>query len=82
MRKAPVSTGAEYTFPNFTLAPDDNKLIKSDKSSSWTHNPLSPLLKIIADYKADKAPYYMAESVFAMRLVNLRSVTCYTDQHF
>ena len=26
--------------------------------------------------------YYMAESVFAMRLVNLRSVTCYTDQNF
>ena len=26
--------------------------------------------------------YYMAESVFAMRLVNLRSVTCYTDQTF
>ena len=24
----------------------------------------------------------MAESVFAMRLVNLRSVTCYTDQKF
>ena len=24
----------------------------------------------------------MAESVFAMRLVNLRSVTCYTDQDF
>ena len=24
----------------------------------------------------------MAESVFAMRLVNLRSVTCYTDQNF
>ena len=24
----------------------------------------------------------MAESVFAMRLVNLRSVTCYTDQTF
>ena len=24
----------------------------------------------------------MAESVFAMRLVNLRSVTCYTDQIF
>ena len=24
--------------------------------------------------------YYMAESVFAMPLVNLRSVTCYTDQ--
>ena len=24
----------------------------------------------------------MAESVFAMRLVNLRSVTCYTDQYF
>ena len=26
--------------------------------------------------------YYMAESVFAMELVNLRSVTCYTDQNF
>lgn len=27
--------------------------------------------------------YYKAESVFAMRLVNLRSVTCfYTDQNF
>ena len=24
----------------------------------------------------------MAESVFAMRLVNLRSVTCYTDLNF
>ena len=24
----------------------------------------------------------MNESVFAMRLVNLRSVTCYTDQNF
>ena len=24
----------------------------------------------------------MAESVFAMELVNLRSVTCYTDQNF
>ena len=26
--------------------------------------------------------YYMAENVFAMRLVNLRSVTCYTNQNF
>ena len=26
--------------------------------------------------------YYMAESIFAMRLANLRSVTCYTDQNF
>ena len=26
--------------------------------------------------------YFMAESVFAMRLVNLRSVTFYTDQNF
>ena len=24
----------------------------------------------------------MAQTVFAMRLVNLRSVTCYTDQNF
>ena len=29
-----------------------------------------------------KISYYMAESVFAMRLVNFRSVTCYTDQNF
>ena len=28
------------------------------------------------------AYYYMAESVFVVRLVNLRSVTCYTDQNF
>ena len=26
--------------------------------------------------------HYMAESVFAMRLVNFRSVTCNTDQNF
>ena len=26
--------------------------------------------------------YYMAESVFPMRLVNSGSVTCYTDQNF
>ena len=26
--------------------------------------------------------YYMAATVFAMRLVNLRFVTCYTDQNF
>ena len=26
--------------------------------------------------------FYMAEFVFAMRSVNLRSVTCYTDQNF
>ena len=30
----------------------------------------------------DNLHYYIAESVFAMRLVNLRSVTCYTDQNF
>ena len=26
--------------------------------------------------------YYMAESVFAMRLVNLRCVNCYTDKNY
>lgn len=31
---------------NFTLAADDNQFITSDKSSSWTHNALPPLLKI------------------------------------
>ena len=33
-------------------------------------------------YTHDSLYYYMAESVFAMRLVNLRSVTCSTDQNF
>ena len=33
-------------------------------------------------FKMNNNFYYMAESVFAMRLVNLRSVTCYTDQNF
>ena len=28
-----------------------------------------------------KARYYTVESVFAMPLVNFRSVTCYTDQN-
>ena len=32
--------------------------------------------------KKDTVTYYMAASVFDMRLVNLRSVTCYTDQNF
>ena len=31
---------------------------------------------------ANNTNYYMAESVFAMQLVNLRSVTCYKDQNF
>ena len=29
-----------------------------------------------------KLNYYTADSVFAMRLVNFRSVACYTDQNF
>ena len=33
-------------------------------------------------FSGNNTIYYMAESVFAMRLVNLRSVTCYTDQNF
>ena len=38
----------------------------------------------VADFcnVAHNFSYYMAESVFAVRLVNLRSVTCYTDQNF
>ena len=32
--------------------------------------------------KKDTVTYYMAATVFAMRLVNLRFVTCYTDQNF
>ena len=37
---------------------------------------------ISKDLSWDNHAYYIAESVFAMRLVNLRSVTCYTDQNF
>ena len=33
-------------------------------------------------FAIDNYDYYMAESVFAMRLVNFRSVTCCTDQKF
>ena len=33
-------------------------------------------------YNNVKFIYYMAESVFVMRFVNLRSVTCYTEQNF
>ena len=29
-----------------------------------------------------KLNYYMVESVFVMRFVNLRYATCYTDQNF
>ena len=36
----------------------------------------------ITVYYINNENYYMAESVFAMRLVNLLSVTCYTDQNF
>ena len=32
--------------------------------------------------RVDDIIYYMAESVSAIRLVNFRSVTCYTDQNF
>ena len=40
-------------------------------------------LKCFSAYSAPEPNlYYMANSVFAIRLVNLRSVSCYTDQTF
>ena len=39
-------------------------------------------LRHITVYYIHNENYYMAESFFAVRLVNLRSVTCYTDQNF
>ena len=40
-------------------------------------------LKCFSAYSAPEPKlYYMANSVFAIRLVNLRSVSCYTDQTF
>ena len=44
------------------------------------HCVISSLYKIPRYMLLDNM--HMAESVFAMRLVNLRSVTCYTDQNF
>ena len=32
-------------------------------------------------FAIDNYDYYMVKSVFAMRLVNFRSITCYTDQN-
>ena len=43
--------------------------------------PESELLVGDSSLTQDNIHYYMAESVFAMQLVNLRSVTCYTDQN-
>ena len=40
------------------------------------------LLTVNRAHRLRKIPYYMAESVFAMRLVNLRPVPCHTDQNF
>ena len=48
----------------------------STHSTTWQFKTIKLIQRPI------KSLYYMAESVFAMRLVNLRSVTCYTDQHF
>ena len=44
-------------------------------------NLLKQKFKTSNRYKRNSV-YYMANSVFAMRLVNLRSVSCYTDQTF
>ena len=45
-------------------------------------NPTKMRAIVLFSHGSDNHYYYMAESVFAMRLVNLRSVTCYTDQNF
>ena len=47
-----------------------------------TANPVSFARFLPKSISSNDCNYYMAESVFAMRLVNLRSVTCYTDQNF
>ena len=51
---------------------------------SWTNNVFDELWSyIIFQLRATALIliYYMAESVLAMWLVNLRSVTCYTGQN-
>ena len=47
----------------------------------WS-NPILYTWFSVRSVTGDKLFYYMAESVFVMRLVNLRSVSCYTDQNF
>ena len=44
------------------------------------NRPPTPPLSLYFALRVGKC--YVAESVFAIRLVNLRSVTCYTDQNF
>ena len=44
------------------------------------NRPPTPPLSLYFALRVGKC--YMAKSVFAIRLVNLRSVTCYMDQNF
>ena len=50
--------------------------------SCITRADLGHVLDNDKNFKSISFIYYIAESVFAIRLVNLRSVTCYTDQNF
>ena len=52
-----------------------------------THQRLNAVdsFSVVADTSLERVDtfnyYYVAKTVFAMQLVNLRSVTCYTDQN-
>ena len=61
------------------------RLLKSLTIDAWllaSEITLAALCYIVLFSLFNKIFYYMAESVFAMQLLNLRSVTHYTDQNF
>ena len=60
---------AEYLMKNY-----------GDRGGCYPSRPWAEADNTLRDLH--NSSYYMAESFFALRLVNLRSVTCYTDQNF
>ena len=60
------------TDPHFIALIWINKSLKKNWVRNKQYGPITQLIRCV---------YYMAESVFTMQLVNLLSVTCYTDQN-
>ena len=77
---AGFALGINQNFPpNFAIGRDVQSNVKSTVKtlSKWANEE-----RVFKCLMMNISDYYMAESVFAMRLVNLLSVTCYTDQNF
>ena len=58
------------------------EVLRSICSRKVATTKLKTVKQLTNGAKCDNNNYYMAESFFAMRVVNLRSVTRYTDQNF